>query len=93
MSGRRSLPKTREQPEGVEKFCAKCDTWWPADVDFFFSDASSPDGLFYCCKACYREWQARTTGRTRRPTPASAPVVPDLVSVPWLGTIALGCTS
>lgn len=48
-------PRLRETVEGLEKYCAKCDEWWPADAEFFFSDPTGIAGLFYCCKACYRE--------------------------------------
>ena len=37
------------------KHCNKCDEDWPRDLEFFFSDPGSKDGLFYCCKACFRE--------------------------------------
>ena len=48
--------KTRVTELGTEKHCSRCDEWWPADLEFFFSDPKRRDGLFYCCKACYREW-------------------------------------
>jgi len=38
-----------------EKFCRRCGEWWPADDEFFFRNASNPDGLAYSCKACYFE--------------------------------------
>ena len=48
-------PRLRTSTDGTEKFCAKCDEWWPADLEFFFNDPGGAVGLFYCCKACYRE--------------------------------------
>lgn len=47
--------RLREAVEGPEKFCPKCNEWWPADREFFFGDPGGVAGLFYCCKACYRE--------------------------------------
>jgi hypothetical protein len=47
--------RLRETPEGLEKHCAKCSEWWPADREFFFGDPEGVHRLFYCCKACYRE--------------------------------------
>jgi hypothetical protein len=47
--------RLRATPEGLEKLCAKCDEWWPADREFFFDDPEGVHRLFYCCKACYRE--------------------------------------
>lgn len=45
----------RSGPDGREKYCAKCDEWWPADLEFFYSDPRGGGGLFSCCKACYHE--------------------------------------
>lgn len=53
----RTNGKLRDTPESREKHCRKCDEWWPADNEFFFADSSDSTGLFYCCKACYREWE------------------------------------
>ena len=47
--------RLRETVDGVEKLCAKCEEWWPADRQFFFGDPEGVHRLFYCCKACYRE--------------------------------------
>lgn len=46
----------------IEKRCAKCRDYWPADLEFFYS-ATTVDGLNEWCKACYIEhrWpQGRT---------------------------------
>lgn len=48
-------PRLRDSVDGPEKYCSKCAEWWPADREFFFSDPAGVSGLFYCCKACYRE--------------------------------------
>lgn len=53
-----------------EKLCRKCGEWWPADREFFYVDASAPDGLFYCCKACYHE--LTHPNASRRPANALA---------------------
>ena len=39
----------------VEKTCSTCREAWPADVEFFFRDKRSADGLRRVCKACYYE--------------------------------------
>ena len=52
-------PKTRATIDGPEKFCTRCNEWWPADLEFFYSDPDAALGLFYCCKACYREIDKR----------------------------------
>lgn len=90
---RRTTPKTaaalgawqsqRETPEGQEKYCGGCYCWWPADTEFFSSDAGSRDGLFYRCKACYRDLPGQ---RKRSRSSANEPAPVALASVPWLGT-------
>lgn len=49
-----------------DKHCTKCCEDWPADLEFFHADARSPDGLWYCCKACYREHLAMPRGRQQK---------------------------
>jgi hypothetical protein len=49
--------KLRQTDLGPEKLCTRCDEWWPADPEFFYSDPEGVAGLFYCCKACYQEWK------------------------------------
>lgn len=51
-------PKLRTTDDGSEKFCTRCMEWWPADLEFFYSDPGGAAGLNHCCKACYREWKA-----------------------------------
>lgn len=40
---------------GLEKKCSRCDEYWPADNEFFYSAPSKRDGLNDWCKACYIE--------------------------------------
>lgn len=42
---------------GLEMFCARCQTYWPADTEFFHASPGRHDGLYHWCKACYREWR------------------------------------
>lgn len=42
---------------GLEKFCARCQTDWPADTEFYFPMQANRDGLHEWCKACYCEWR------------------------------------
>ena len=67
----------RDALYGPEKFCTRCNEWWPADREFFYPQADSAGGLFYWCKACYAEWkrgraaikrQGQDAARTSRPT-------------------------
>ncbi len=77
--------RLRFSAEGLEKFCIRCVEWWPADTEFFFSDPEGQAGLFYCCKACYREWQASTKTKSRRALPGQvAQPAPALASIAWL---------
>lgn len=39
----------------LEKRCAQCLEYWPADGEFFYSDSGKGDGLNRVCKACYVE--------------------------------------
>jgi len=39
---------------GEEKRCLTCGEYWPADTEFFESQASSRDGLTPRCIACIR---------------------------------------
>jgi hypothetical protein len=57
-------PKLRTTPEGDEKLCAKCRDWWPADLEFFYSDPSGAGGLFLYCKACYMDHVRRPAARS-----------------------------
>lgn len=63
-------PKRRETELGPEKRCTKCDEWWPADKEFFFTQRHSSDGLFYCCIACYYEHLDK---RRRKPASEARP--------------------
>jgi hypothetical protein len=41
----------------LEKHCPKCNEYWPADSEFFYTARGSSDGLGHWCKACYVEWR------------------------------------
>lgn len=41
----------------LQKRCSRCKEHWPADSEFFYSMASSQDGLHCWCKACYQQWR------------------------------------
>lgn len=49
----------------VQKKCSKCNEYWPADKEFYYSakDARHKDGLNDNCKACYTNYWP--TGRLR----------------------------
>jgi len=64
--------RIRETELGTEKWCPRCEEWWPADPEFFWRTSS---GLFYCCKACYHANDKRF-GR-RGNADANLPMVPE----------------
>jgi len=72
-------PKLRTTAEGHEKFCVRCNDWWPADLEFFYSDPSAAGGLFSCCKACYSDYTrspaARRIGKPSAPMFSAAELV------------------
>lgn len=43
---------------GLEKRCSRCQEYWPADTEFWFSEPQSAGGLSSWCKACFREWRS-----------------------------------
>lgn len=53
----------RRTAEGLEKRCAKCREYWPADNTAFYPAVAEPDGLSRWCKACYVEWRAKWEAR------------------------------
>ena len=63
--------RRNEEFRWLEKFCPKCQEWWPADPEFFYADRSSKDGLFQWCKACYMDYRhsRRPPGAVRRLLP------------------------
>ncbi|MCA0240175.1 MAG: hypothetical protein LCI02_04890 [Proteobacteria bacterium] len=64
--------RLRQAPEGPEKYCPRCDDWWPADGEFFWRRRNE---LFFCCKACYHDMDRSRPGRYRTsPPPAALPV-------------------
>jgi hypothetical protein len=50
------MDKTRNTELGPEKLCSKCNEYWPADKEFFYTNKKAKDGLYHWCKACYAEW-------------------------------------
>lgn len=50
----------------LEKHCAACDEYWPADTEFFYSKSDQQDSLWPWCKACYREKTGRLAGQRRK---------------------------
>jgi len=49
--------KERFGEEGeMERYCPKCQEWWPADREFFYTTGSKGE-LHSWCKACYGEWR------------------------------------
>lgn len=68
-----------------EKHCPRCNEDWPADTSFFYADATSKDGLFYCCKACHTELR-KTPDQRHKPKPPAAPRATDaLARLRWTG--------
>ncbi|HLO65304.1 MAG TPA: hypothetical protein VK165_20265 [Azonexus sp.] len=45
-----------DQDGQLEKQCAQCMDYWPADTEFFYT-AKTGDGLHTWCKACYQAWR------------------------------------
>lgn len=43
---------------GLERYCGKCEEYWPADTEFFFHAPQTASGLHCYCKACYATWKA-----------------------------------
>jgi len=41
----------------LNKRCARCHDYFPADSEFFYASAKKRDGLCDWCKACYQEWR------------------------------------
>jgi hypothetical protein len=54
--------------DGLEKRCTRCESFWPADTEFFYIDNSSGDKLFCWCVACVQE-----NHHVRRQRAATAP--------------------
>lgn len=49
--------RVRGVGDDAEKYCIRCDDWWPATPEYFFRAAAGEGGLFYCCKACFADWR------------------------------------
>lgn len=76
----------RETPEGLEKICLGCNSWWPATTECFTSHEGRPDGLAYRCKACISEANLAAYVRRVGRRPIVPPQLQPLASVPWLAT-------
>jgi hypothetical protein len=76
--------KLRDTVDGPEKFCTRCKEWWPADLEFFWSDPDGAASLFYCRKACYHEMDRR---KGRRGAVQPATVAQPLVFAHCLGSL------
>lgn len=61
--------RIRGSGNDVEKYCVRCDDWWPATPEYFFRAAHGEGGLFYCCKACFADWRL-THPRKQKGAPA-----------------------
>lgn len=60
----------------LERFCPKCEDWWPADREFFYTTGSEGK-LHSWCKACYeddRRPRRRAKRRLNGQTHASNPI-------------------
>lgn len=55
---------------GLEKLCAKCDSYWPIDTEYWFP-SKTRDGLFGWCRACYmkQRWPNGRAQDQHSPTP------------------------
>jgi len=54
---------------GLEKRCARCREYYPADEEFFFAQKGNAPGvppLHSWCKACYIDYRRTVSLRTRR---------------------------
>lgn len=51
--------KYRIEDGEFHKKCGRCNDYWPADLEFFYSAGGqrSKDGLHNWCKACYIAWR------------------------------------
>lgn len=78
----------RTSADGLEKRCACCKEWWPADSVFFSQHDGRPGGLAFQCRACTGEEQAASRQRKRPAVSGRTPPMHLLASVAWLGTLA-----
>ena len=65
--GTKTMPKERlDEDDELERYCPKCDEWWPADREFFYgyTDKDGNEVLHSWCKACYLEF--RKAGRAKQ---------------------------
>lgn len=47
--------RSRDTDEGTERYCSRCNDWWPEDIEFF----QRKRGGWHCwCRACFNEARA-----------------------------------
>ena len=56
----------RDSLDGREKFCSRCQDWWPADREFFYSNPGKVANLADWCKACYADHRSEDEALMRR---------------------------
>lgn len=55
MAKKRILKTIRETKNGKEKWCPKCESWYPADTEHFYKDNRSKLLLSSWCRKCQRK--------------------------------------
>lgn len=80
--------RIREGELGLEKLCTKCDDWWPADSEFFWT---SNGRLHYCCKACYYDMDKRK-GRGIAARCSDTSGARPLCALPWPPAESIGAS-
>lgn len=51
-------PRIIQTELGTEKYCTRCDDYWPLDSEFFYWNSSK--NSYECwCIACYRDWRRK----------------------------------
>lgn len=62
-SARAISKNMRDGDTGHERRCPRCDEWWPADMEFFYSDKGNPSSLSDWCKACYADYRSEAAAK------------------------------